>query len=89
MDINSKIFIAGGSGMVGSAIIRKLKSLGYLNLISPRSSELNLLNQSDVNNFFSENLPEYVFLAAAKVGGIKANNLYKADFIYDNLQFKV
>lgn len=88
MDINSKIFIAGGSGMVGSAIIRKLKSLGYLNLISPRSSELNLLNQSDVNNFFSENLPEYVFLAAAKVGGIKANNLYKADFIYDNIMIQ-
>lgn len=71
--------------MVGSAIVRKLASLGYLNTIVKSSSDLDLRNQYSVNNFFEIEKPEYVFLAAAKVGGIHANNTYKADFIYDNL----
>lgn len=85
MNKNSKIYIAGHRGMVGSAILRLLKSEGYSNIISRTSSELDLRNQNDVNQFFEEEKPEYVFLAAAKVGGINANNIYRADFIYDNL----
>ena len=85
MNRNSKIYIAGHKGMVGSAIVRKLASLGYLNTIVKSSSDLDLRNQYSVNNFFEIEKPEYVFLAAAKVGGIHANNTYKADFIYDNL----
>lgn len=85
MNKNSKIYIAGHKGMVGSAIVRKLASLGYLNTIVKSSSDLDLRNQYSVNNFFEIEKPEYVFLAAAKVGGIHANNTYKADFIYDNL----
>lgn len=85
MNKDSKIYIAGHRGMVGSAIWRRLESLGYSNLVGKTSSELDLKNQADVNKFFNEEKPEYVFLAAAKVGGIMANNTYRADFIYDNL----
>ena len=82
---NSKIYVAGHNGMVGSAIVRKLKSLGYENLVLKSSKELDLRNSGDVTSFFNKERPEFVFLAAAKVGGILANSNYKADFIYDNL----
>ena len=85
MEINARIFVAGHNGMVGSAIVRKLKELGYTNIITFDRSQLNLLNQSDVQSFFNINYPEYVFICAAKVGGIKANNEMKGDFIYENL----
>lgn len=85
MEKNAKIYIAGHRGMVGSAIIRQLKSNGFHNLIYKTSSELDLRNQVEVNSFFETEKPNYVFLAAAKVGGIQANNLYRADFLYDNL----
>ena len=85
MNKNDKIYIAGHSGMVGSAILRKLKSKGFENFIFRTSAELDLRNQSAVNNFFEKEKPDYVFLAAAKVGGIVANNIYRAEFIYDNL----
>jgi GDP-L-fucose synthase len=88
MNLNSKIYIAGHNGMVGSAIKRKLELEGYNNIITRTSSELNLINQSSVSNFFElENL-EYVFLCAAKVGGILANNDYKANFIYENIMIQ-
>ena len=86
MDLNSKIYIAGHRGMVGSAIIRNLKQKGYTNLIVRTSAELDLRNSQNVNDFFATEKPDYVFLAAAKVGGIQANNLYRADFIYENLK---
>jgi GDP-L-fucose synthase len=82
---NSKVFIAGHRGMVGSAIFRKLKSEGFTNLITRTSKELDLRNQQRVTDFFNETKPEYVFLAAAKVGGIIANSTYRADFLYENL----
>lgn len=85
MKKNSKIFVAGQGGMVGSAIIRTLKEQGFDNIISRSSSQLDLRNQQAVNDFFSTEKPEYVFLAAAKVGGIVANNTYRAEFLYDNL----
>ena len=85
MNLNSKILVAGGRGMVGSAIIRQLKDLGHLNIISPNSNQLNLVNQSDVDHYFESEKPEYVYLAAAKVGGIYANNTYPANFLYENL----
>lgn len=85
MDKSAKIYVAGHRGMVGSAICRNLLNNGYNNLITLKSSELDLRNQQSVLNFFNEVRPEYVFLAAAKVGGIHANNTYRADFIYDNL----
>ncbi|MEJ0106388.1 MAG: GDP-L-fucose synthase [Bacteroidota bacterium] len=85
MQANSKIYVAGHRGMVGSAIVRKLRKEGYTDIITRTSSELDLRNQEDVNTFFEEQKPEYVFLAAAKVGGILANNTYRADFLYDNL----
>lgn len=88
MEKTAKIFIAGSGGMVGSAIVRKLKSEGYLNLITTSSSSLDLRNQNDVSAFFKEEQPEYVFLAAAKVGGIYANDKYPADFLYDNLMIQ-
>jgi GDP-L-fucose synthase len=88
MQKNSKIYIAGHNGMVGSAIVRNLKSKGYHNLIHKSFSELDLLNQSDVQKFFQTEKPEYVILAAAKVGGIAANNTYRAQFIYENLQIQ-
>lgn len=88
MEKSSKIYVAGHRGMVGSAIIRKLQKEGYTNIITKTSSELDLRNQSAVENFFKEHQPEYVFLAAAKVGGILANNTYRAEFIYDNLMIQ-
>ena len=85
MDLNAKIYIAGHRGMVGSALSRNLKERGFTNLISRTRAELNLCVQQDVNDFFAQEKPQYVFLAAAKVGGIQANNTYRADFIYENL----
>lgn len=82
---NSKIYVAGHNGMVGSAIVRRLMYLGYKNLVLKSSKELDLRNSGDVTSFFNKERPEFVFLAAAKVGGILANSNYKADFIYDNL----
>ena len=84
----SSIYVAGHRGMVGSAIVRKLKDSGYKNVITSKSSELDLRIQFDVENFFQKNKPEYVFIAAAKVGGILANDNYKADFIYDNIMIQ-
>jgi len=88
MDKISKIYIAGHRGMVGSSIVRKLRSEGFSNLIVRTSSELDLRNQQEVNTFFEYEKPEYVILAAAKVGGIHANNTFRADFIYDNLMIE-
>ena len=88
MNLDSRIFVAGHNGMVGSAIVRKLEQLGYTNIITMQRSKLNLLDQSEVDNFFRKIGPEYVFLAAAKVGGIKANRDMKADFIYENLMIQ-
>jgi GDP-L-fucose synthase len=88
MEKNSKIYIAGHRGMVGSAILRKLESEGFSNFVLKNSSELDLRDQSQVSKFFRENTPEYVFVSAAKVGGILANNNYKAEFLYDNLMIQ-
>ncbi|MEP3837386.1 MAG: GDP-L-fucose synthase [Algibacter sp.] len=88
MNKNSKIYLAGHRGLVGSAILENLKSKGYTNIITRTHKELDLANQLDVANFFSEEKPEYVFLAAAKVGGIIANNVYRADFIYENMMIQ-
>jgi GDP-L-fucose synthase len=85
LEKESKIYVAGHRGMVGSAIVRKLTSLGYTNLLTRTSAELDLRNQQQVSDFFEVEKPEYVFLAAAKVGGIVANNTYRADFLYENL----
>lgn len=85
MEKDLKIYVAGHRGMVGSAIVRKLTSLGYTNLLLRTSLELDLRNQQQVFDFFEVEKPEYVFLAAAKVGGILANNTYRADFLYENL----
>ena len=85
MNKNSRIYVAGHKGLVGSAITRKLQSEGHSNLILRSHKELDLMRQADVETFFKEEKPEYVFLAAAKVGGILANNTYPADFIYENL----
>ena len=85
MQKDSRIFVAGHRGLVGSAIVRKLESEGFTNIIIKTSKELDLRIQADVNKFFEQEKPEYVFLAAAKVGGIKANMDYPAQFIYDNL----
>jgi len=88
MNKNSKIYVAGHRGLVGSAIVNNLKAKGYTNIISRTHSELDLLNQEAVKIFFETEKPDYVFLAAAKVGGIVANNTYRADFIYENLQIQ-
>ena len=85
MEKESKIYVAGHRGMVGSAIVRKLTSLGYTNLLTRTSAELDLRNQQQVADFFDVEKPEFVFLAAAKVGGIVANSTYRADFLYENL----
>jgi GDP-L-fucose synthase len=85
MEKSSKIFVAGHRGMVGSAIVRKLEQEGFTNIVTRTSTELDLRNQEAVNLFFEKERPEYVFLAAAKVGGILANNTYRAEFLYDNL----
>ena len=88
MEKNSSIFIAGHSGLVGSAIVRELHSKGYNNLIFRNSSELDLRNQAAAESFFAENKPEYVFLSAARVGGIGANNIFRAEMIYNNLMIE-
>jgi GDP-L-fucose synthase len=88
MDKSSKIYIAGHRGMVGSALLRKLQAEGYENFILKTSSELDLRSQQQVNDFFAAEKPEYVFLAAAKVGGILANNEYRAEFIYENMMIQ-
>ena len=88
MEKNSKIYVAGHRGLVGSAIIRELQKKGYTNIIGKTHKELDLIDSMAVENFFKEEKPEYVFLAAAKVGGIYANSNYPADFIYENLQIQ-
>lgn len=88
MNKNAKIFVAGHRGMVGSALVRKLHQAGYNNLLLRPSAELDLRNQAAVHHFFQTEKPEYVFLAAAKVGGIVANNTYRAEFLYDNLMIE-
>src|SRR6478735_268074 len=85
MDKDSKVYIAGHRGMVGSAIHRKLLASGFTNIITRTSEQLDLRDQPAVSAFFEAEKPDYVFLAAAKVGGIVANNTYRADFLYDNL----
>lgn len=89
MNPESKIYVAGHRGMVGSAIVRNLTRKGYTNIVTRTSRELDLRNQEDVRTFFEEERPEYVFLAAAKVGGILANNIYRADFLVDNLAIQL
>ena len=88
MEKNAKIYVAGHRGMVGSALVRRLVSEGYQNIIVRTSRELDLRNQQAVADFFAAEKPAYVFLAAAKVGGIMANNIYRADFLYENLQIQ-
>lgn len=88
MDLNSKIYIAGHNGLVGSAILKNLKARGYTNFLTRSSKELDLRDQKAVADFFASEKPDYVFLAAAKVGGIVANNTYRADFIYENLMIQ-
>lgn len=88
MEKDAKIYVAGHRGMVGSAICRRLQREGYTNIVTKTSSELDLRNQKAVNDFFAAESPDYIFMAAAKVGGIVANNTQRADFIYDNLMIE-
>ena len=88
MDLKDKIYIAGHRGLVGSAIVRQLKSRGFTNLLTRTHKELDLTNQAQVQTFFKQEKPDYVILAAAKVGGIHANNTYPADFIYKNMMIE-
>lgn len=88
MEQSAKIYVAGHNGMVGSAIVRKLKAEGFTNIITRSSKELDLRDQQAVQLFFETEKPDYVFLAAAKVGGILANNIYRADFLYENLMIQ-
>ena len=88
MDTNSKIYVAGHRGLVGSAIVRALQNKGFTNITTRTHADLDLTNQAAVKSFFEKEKPEFVFLAAAKVGGIHANNAYPADFIYINLQIQ-
>ena len=88
MDFNDKIYIAGHRGLVGSAIVRQLEKSGFTNLLMHTHKELDLTNQAQVQNFFQHEKPDYVILAAAKVGGIHANNTYPADFIYQNIMIE-
>lgn len=88
MEKSSKIYVAGHRGLVGSAIVRALQSKGFKNILTKTHAELDLVDQADVKSFFETEKPDYVFLAAAKVGGIHANNTYPADFIYINLQIQ-
>ncbi len=88
MDTNAKIYVAGHRGMVGSAIVRNLLAKGYTNIITRTHQELDLINQAAVDRFFAQETPDYVFLAAAKVGGIQANNVFRADFIYQNMMIE-
>ena len=85
---NSKIFVAGHRGMIGSAVLRKLRSLNYKNIYFKKRSQLDLLNQNKVYNYLKKIKPEAVILAAAKVGGIQANNTFRAEFIYENLSIQ-
>jgi GDP-L-fucose synthase len=88
MDTQSKIYVAGSRGLVGSALVRTLQAQGYTNLLLRSSRELDLRNQAAVDEFFANEKPDYVFLAAARVGGIQANNTYRAEFLYDNLMIE-
>lgn len=88
MNKDSKIYVAGHNGMVGSAIVRKLENEGFFNIVVRTSKELDLKNQQAATDFFAKEKPEYVFLAAAKVGGIHANNVYRAEFLFDNLNIQ-
>jgi GDP-L-fucose synthase len=88
MDVNDKIYVAGHSGMVGSSFLRKLRNLGYKKIIYASRDDLDLTDQKKVNQFFINKKPDYVFIAAAKVGGIKANNTYRAQFLYQNLMIQ-
>src|SRR5450432_4048467 len=88
MEKQDKVYIGGHRGMVGSAIKRKLELIGFTNLVYKTSDELDLRNQHDVHIFFEKEKPDYVFLAAAKVGGIVANDTFKADFLYDNVMIQ-
>ena len=88
MELSAKIYVAGHRGMVGSAIVRELQRLGYTNILTKTSSELDLRNQQQVEQFYLKEKPDYVFVAAAKVGGILANNTYRAEFLYDNLMIQ-
>lgn len=88
MEQDAKIYVAGHRGLVGGAIVRKLEAEGFTNIITRTHAELDLLRQADVEQFFADEKPDYVFMAAAKVGGIQANNIYRADFIYDNIQIQ-
>ncbi len=89
MDLNAKIYVAGHNGLVGSALMRRLQKEGFTTIITRPSSQLDLRNQQAVNDFFAQEKPEYVFLSAAKVGGIKANMDYPAEFMYDNLAIEI
>ncbi|GAB3637395.1 GDP-L-fucose synthase [Hymenobacter arcticus] len=88
MEKNAKIYVAGHRGMVGSAMIRRMQQAGFTNFVTRTSSELDLRNQQAVADFFGQEKPDYVVLAAAKVGGINANNIYRAEFLYDNLMIQ-
>jgi len=88
LEKRDKIYVAGHTGMVGSAIVRKLNASGYHNIVYRKSSELDLRSQAAVNSFFEQEKPDYVFLAAAKVGGILANNTFRGEFLYDNLMIE-
>ncbi|HRJ54158.1 MAG TPA: GDP-L-fucose synthase [Candidatus Thiothrix moscowensis] len=88
MNKDAKIFVTGHRGMVGSALVRRLQAGGYTNILTRTRSELDLLNQAAVQQFLQEEKPDYIFIAAAKVGGINANNTYRADFIYQNLMIE-
>jgi GDP-L-fucose synthase len=88
MEKNAKIYVAGHRGMVGSALVRLLKKEGYTNILTTTSSEVNLVSQAETKAFFERERPDYVFVAAAKVGGIQANNIYRADFLYENLMIE-
>jgi len=88
MHKDSKIYIVGHMGLVGSSLVRKFKIEGYTSIIGHKSTELDLRNQANVNEYFQINKPDYVIHAAGKVGGIKANNTYRAEFIYDNIMME-
>ena len=88
MNLDDKIYIAGHNGLVGSAIARHLKKMGFTNLLKRSHQELDLVNQDQLNHFFNKEKPDYVILAAAKVGGIYANNSYPANFIYENIMIQ-
>jgi GDP-L-fucose synthase len=88
MEKNAKIYVAGHRGMVGSALVRLLEKEGYTNILTATSSEVNLVSQTETKAFFERERPDYVFVAAAKVGGIQANNIYRADFLYENLMIE-